>query len=137
LAKVHIAIKDLGIDDDLYRFILREEFGVESSTALSTRELEQLVARFESKGWRPQSAKGKERGAEAQVEALREKAGQMVLHTDMTLKRWRALVKSICGVEDLRWCGEAVKLKRLLVVVGNMIDRGDIKDESGRSGNRS
>jgi phage gp16-like protein len=50
LAKVHIAKKDLGIDDEDYRDILQEQFGVRSAGALNDRELEQLVRWFQSKG---------------------------------------------------------------------------------------
>jgi phage gp16-like protein len=132
LAKVHIALKDLGIDDDLYRLILREEFGVASSAALSARELEALIARFESKGWKPsRTPKSKAQSAQAQVDALKERIGQKLIYSDFDETRLRGLVRRICGVDDLRWCGDAVRLKRLLAVIGSMMERGDIKVVQG------
>jgi phage gp16-like protein len=133
LAKVHIAKKELGLDDAVYRVILQDEFGVDSSARLSIGELERLVGRFESKGWKSQktSADRRPRTAENkqqqwQVEALKERIGQEVANSDLTELRLRGLVRKICGVDDLQWCGDAVRLKKLLAVIGAMLDRGDI-----------
>lgn len=52
-AQVHIAKKDLAMDDDTYRSMLRERYGVESSGALSFPNLMHLVAHFEKLGWVP------------------------------------------------------------------------------------
>ena len=130
LAKVHIAKKELGVFDDDYRDILRREFGVTSSAALADRELESLVDYFISKGWKPQRSEARGQRPEekkaAQAAALKERIGQELLHSDMTAERLRGLVRKICGVDDLQWCGDAVRLKKLLAVIGNMLDRGDI-----------
>jgi transposase len=133
LAKVHIAKKELGMDDAVYRVILQDEFGVDSSARLSIGELERLVGRFESKGWksqkttadrRPRTAENKQQ--QWQVEALKERIGQEVANSDLTELRFRGLVRKICGVDDLQWCGDAVRLKQLLAVIGRMKDAGEI-----------
>ena len=145
LAKVHIGQKELCIDDATYRIILMDMFGVQSAAQLSVGELERLVKRFESKGWRPSPRPSPARGegekriphargegeksiphargegekgnieAQArlggQVEALKERIGQEVLNSDLTELRLRGLVRKICGVDDLQWCGDAVRLK--------------------------
>lgn len=118
LGKVHIAKKQLGIDDGLYRTILREEFGVESAAALAIGELEALVKRFESKGWRGRTGRGE--GGRAQVEALKERVGQEVLHSELTPARLRGLVRKICKVDDLRFCSDPAVLKRLLAAIGKI-----------------
>ena len=51
LAKIHIAKKQLGIDDAVYREILRQEFGVDSSRFLDNRQANKLIERFKSAGW--------------------------------------------------------------------------------------
>lgn len=51
LAKVHLAKKDLGLDDADYRHVLRHNFGAESAADLSDRELNDLLTHFKSKGW--------------------------------------------------------------------------------------
>lgn len=111
LAKVHIAKKDLCLDDALYRDILNIEFGVDSAAELSNRELEQLVAHFETKGWRAKT------GSRTQVEALKERIGQELLHSEFTERRLRGLVRKICSVDDLRFCHDARRLKRLLAAI--------------------
>jgi len=129
LAKIHIAKKALGLDDGLYRLILQEEFGVESSAQLTSREMGQLVARFESKGW--QVGRSKDKGERIkgegghvhdQCDALRERVGQMVLHSDFTPERLRGLTRKICRVDDIRFCRDAGKLKRLIVVLGRILE---------------
>jgi phage gp16-like protein len=116
LAKAHIAKKDLCLDDALYRDILKIEFGVDSAAELSNDELEQLVARFEAKGWRAKS------GTRSQVEALKERIGQELLHSEFTERRLRGLVRKICSVDDLRFCHDARRLKRLLAAIRRIND---------------
>jgi phage gp16-like protein len=125
LAKVHIAKKEaLHNDDALYRRILREEFGVESSADLDNRELEQLVKRFEKKGWQAKS------GARSQVEALKERIGQELLHSEFTTRQLRGLVRKICKVDDLRFCHDAGRLKRLLAAIGRIKENEEEKRRS-------
>jgi len=117
LAKVHIAKKEvLHNDDALYRKILKTEFGADSAADLCNRELEQLVIRFETKGWRAKS------GTRTQIEALKERVGQELLHSQFTERRLRGLVRKICRVDDLRFCHDAGLLKRLLVVIRRIKD---------------
>jgi len=113
LAKVHIAIKDLCIDDDIYREILRREFGVASAAALSNRELESLVRYFQGKGWSPKRGKSQP----DQVGALRERALGLKEQMAMSDVRFSRLCRRICGTDRLEWCREASKLKRLLAVM--------------------
>ena len=53
LAKIHIGKKDLGLDDDTYRDILREAGRVESSADLDYRGRMAVLERFKELGWRP------------------------------------------------------------------------------------
>lgn len=56
LAKIHIAKKELGLDDATYRSILWDRYGKESSVDLSERQTADLIDLFRQKGWRPASA---------------------------------------------------------------------------------
>ena len=137
LAKIHIAIKALGISDDDYRLILAgEEFGVDSAAKLSDRGLSDLVGWFEERGWRPKVGGGRQKPQTSsaavlkpqaqrshQVDALKDRARQMALHTDLDMARWRGLVRKACGVDELEWCGDAVRLKRLLAMLKTITDR--------------
>ena len=51
LAKVHIAKKDLCLDDDTYRMMLDNLFGVESSGKLSLKQLDELLGHMTSRGF--------------------------------------------------------------------------------------
>lgn len=52
LAKVHVAKKQLGLTEEIYRAILWERFRKESAGELILPELLALVEHFRSKGWR-------------------------------------------------------------------------------------
>ena len=137
LAKVHIAKKELAIPDEDYRDILMRDFGVESAADLAIGELSELVNYFESKGWQPNrrsspirsgSSTINNRQSQSQCESLKERVGQEVLHTDFNEKRLRGLVKKICGVDDLRFCRDVVRLKRLLAVLISILDKEAVYD---------
>lgn len=53
LAKIHVAKKQLGLDEDDYRQILLEEAGRTSAGDCSEAELERVLRRFEAKGFKP------------------------------------------------------------------------------------
>jgi len=59
--KIEIAKKDLGLDEDTYRDMLEEKFGVRSRTDLRDGQLVQLVEDFKSLGWRPKPSKRRQR----------------------------------------------------------------------------
>jgi len=117
LAKVHIAKKELGLDDGVYRMILQEEFGADSSSKLTVRELEQLVARFERRGWQSRPSN---RAGEAQADALRERASAIMAEAGIDGRRARHLVQKVCQVADLRFCRDPRRLKRLLAALGKI-----------------
>jgi phage gp16-like protein len=56
LAKIHIAKKALGLDDEAYRDVLRAVCKVESSKQLDMQGRWKLLAYFRSKGWKPEAA---------------------------------------------------------------------------------
>lgn len=65
LAKIHIARKDLHLDDDLYRQIVREIGGAESGSSkdLTPTGCARLLAHFQQLGWKPRPGKKKAAGA--------------------------------------------------------------------------
>jgi phage gp16-like protein len=56
LAKIHIAKKELGLDDATYRGILWERYHRGSAAELSASQAADLIDLFREKGWRPVSA---------------------------------------------------------------------------------
>jgi hypothetical protein len=51
LAKIHIAKKDLGLDDEIYRDILYRKFRVRSSKSLADSQANVLINHFKALGW--------------------------------------------------------------------------------------
>ncbi len=65
LSKIHIAKKDLGLDDETYRALLERVAGVRSAKDLSPRQFEAVLAEFVRLGW--SSAPAKKQGRKAPV----------------------------------------------------------------------
>lgn len=136
LAKIHIAIKQLDIDDEDYRDIVQAQFGVRSSKSLSYKNLEKLVRYFVSRGFKPVvRGEGVRREAHTQVDALKEKAQGKLEQAvdDGFVHSPRGLVKKICDVEDLKWCGDAVRLKKLLATIKSIEQNAKGKGGSNES----
>jgi len=52
-AKIHIAKKDMGLDDDNYQDLLVGVTGVSSSKKMSVSQMTQVMDKFHEMGWRP------------------------------------------------------------------------------------
>jgi len=55
LARIHIAKKELGLDDATYRGVLWDRYRKESAAYLTPGEAADLIELFRQKGWRPVS----------------------------------------------------------------------------------
>lgn len=53
LAKVHIAKKELGLDDDTYRALLLRVVGAESCAGLSEAKIGRVLDELKRLGWKP------------------------------------------------------------------------------------
>jgi len=61
LAKIHIAKKELGMDDDAYRAMLMDVAHVESASKLDFHGQHAVLHRMKELGWKPKSTKNKGR----------------------------------------------------------------------------
>lgn len=124
LAMVHIAKKDLGLEESEYEMILRG-FKVASSGELSIPALERLVKYFNRLGWKPVRSIRKKHpaDADARLGALRERCVEVAKSIDNGEKRLAGLAAKICGVTSLTWCRSAAKLERLLAVLGKIKEK--------------
>lgn len=119
LAKIHIARRQLGLDDDVYRSILRRVAGVDSSKALTPRQVSRVLAEFERLGWKPGPAKraGRARpnpAAERQaligkIEAQLAEAGRPWSYAD-------ALAARMFQIDRVEWC-DTDRLRRLVAAL--------------------
>jgi len=118
LAKIHIAKKELGLQDVEYREIIESRYGRISAGDLSNPELEDLVQYYIHCGWQPKpQTTNHRRRAKLQTEILRERAWAIASDLENGEKRLRGLVKKICGIERIEWCHDVPKLKRLLAAL--------------------
>jgi len=58
LAKIHLAKKALGMDEEAYRALLRRVAGVESAGEATATGRARLLAEFQRLGWRPKRRRG-------------------------------------------------------------------------------
>ncbi len=56
LAKIHIARKDLALDEEAYRGLLRRVAGVASSRDLSDRQADAVITELKRLGWKPKAS---------------------------------------------------------------------------------
>lgn len=111
LAKIHIAKKQLGMDDETYRAMLRTHGGVDSSKALSPVGMAKVLAHLERCGFKPTTAAKAGRtaprvgaGRKAQVrkiEALLADAGRPWAYADTLVKK---LFASTTKIERVEFC---------------------------------
>lgn len=106
LAMIHLAKKDLGLDDDMYRDILQQCCGVESSAELDAPNRRKLLAFFRGRGWgrrdhtksRPKNMNVPDRSRLLKkIEALLAEASRPWSYADV-------LAKKICKVDSVSFC---------------------------------
>lgn len=124
LAKVHLAKKDLRLDDDTYRDILERITGRRSSAQCSVGELEDLVAHFRAQGFVPKTIAGGRQDAAARrgsrpadhPVAKKARAMWISLHQlgvveNASEQALEAFAKRQLGVERMQWMDQGLGFK--------------------------
>ncbi len=104
LAKVHLARKDLGLDDETYRAVLVRVTGKTSSAACQRRQLVDLLAEFKRLGWA--GADGRKKSDKAHVRkvfALWEQMAADGIPRIPGRAGLLAFVQRMAGVDDPEW----------------------------------
>lgn len=105
LAKIHIAKKDLGLDDDAYRTLLWTVARVRSAKDLDEYGRRAVLDHFRARGWKPAvRGRGGRSRLPADRQALRRKVDLMLNETGRPPAYGDALARRICKVERLDWC---------------------------------
>ena len=133
LAKVHIATKDLGIDDGTYRMMLDNLFGVESSGKLSMAQLNDLLAHLASRGFTgrrkgdpaPSDAAMANKPIMTKIGALLTELGQRE-GNHVPWSYAAAILSRQSGVMRLEW-GTDMQLRAVVAALGQRIRRLDNK----------
>jgi len=116
LAKIHIAKKELQLDDDTYRAILREQCGADSARDLSPAKVGRLLAHFKRLGYRVKSPRksGTTRPLASDPQSKKIRAIWLDLHEMGVVKNpsevaLAAYVKRMAGVDALQFATTAQK----------------------------
>lgn len=117
LAKIHIAKKELGLQDVEYCEILEARYKKQSAAALTLAQLEELVNYFIWLGWKPGTRRTRPIETKPQVLALRERAEKIALNLENGEARLRGLCKKFCDVDNLTWCWEVGPLKQVIAAL--------------------
>ncbi len=104
LAKVHIAKKELGMDEDTYRDFLEKHTGKRSASKLNYYQLQNVLNAMQKSGFKPkQKVKGRRPSVAEQRKALLSKLEAML--TDMNLN-WNyatAMCRRMFDVMYIDW----------------------------------
>ncbi len=108
LAKIHIAKKELGLDDDAYRDVLWSLFEKDSAKYLTDRQAADLISHFKSLGWKPKYKDGRRRPPAESRQSRKIWALWMELHRRGIVKSSTpaalgAFVKRITGIHSMQW----------------------------------
>lgn len=112
LGLVHIAVKDLHMDDDDYRAILRRETGKASAAQCSPAELHRVIAAMERLGWRGTRGTGHRVNQASHPIARKARAMWITLHAlgavdDASESALEVFGKRQLGVDRLHWADRA------------------------------
>jgi len=116
LAKIHIAKKELGLTDEMYRDLLYFQFSKSSSKDLTTKEVGKLLAIFRAKGWKCKYNVKKGRKGTTKSANFKEITGPNAQQKRYILALWNNLgydvakldarCKKQFGVERFEWLNE-------------------------------
>jgi phage gp16-like protein len=106
LAKIHIAKKELGLDEDTYRAMLQQHGGVSSSKDLTPLGAARVLQHLERAGFKPKAGHGKRPNAApgraalvGKIEAQLAAAGRPWSYVD-------GMAKRMFTVEKVDWLNE-------------------------------
>lgn len=112
-AKIHIARKDLGLDDDTYRAMLEHLTGHRSSKDCTDRQLVMVIASLRRRGWNPapstyrktdkKAQSGKTPKVRPEYEPLLTKIHALILDTGTTWAYAEGIAMNMYRV-GLSWC---------------------------------
>lgn len=106
-AKLHIACKDLCIEDGAYREMLHALYGVESSSDLSDSQLDDLLRHLQSRGWQPKppTRAGKQPTVTRNKEALMGKIEALLADAKLPWAYADGMARKMFKVDKVQWCG--------------------------------
>lgn len=117
LAKIHCAAKELGLDDETYRAMLRKLTGHNSAAKLDKRQRGAVLDEMRRLGFRPpQTLNLDQRPGEPQERlalALWRDLGELGVLDDPSEAGLRRFAKRTCGIDSLKWA-DALAMNKVI-----------------------
>ena len=108
LAQIHIAKKDLGLDDDTYRAVLWDVARVDSASKLNDNERIAVLKRFKQRGWKNNRNINRGKSAnDAEWKApLMSKVGALLADMKLPWGYANGIATQMYKVQRVDWCNE-------------------------------
>ena len=123
LAKIHVAKKQLAMEDDAYRAMLMSVAGVKSSKDLTVAQAEKVLAHLQKCGFKPLAPKTRPCAPAADRAALVRKLGAQLgaagrdwAYLERAADGRTSMVRRICGVDAISFC-DAWMLRKLVAAL--------------------
>lgn len=132
IVKIHIAIKELGIDDDTYRDILAINFDVTSSRDLAPEQAGVLLALLRAKGWQPKGKAGfRPWGRRSQYIKTSDPQQRKVLALwnalGYDMSKLHTRVKTQFGIDRFEWLRDHDSLHILITDLENRLHHREVR----------
>lgn len=123
IAKIKIGQQRLGLDDDVYRVLLRRETGKDSCTQMGIKELEAVLAAMKQQGFVPaRPQKGRRPGARSSAEPMMRKVEALLADNGLHWNYAHGMAKRMFGVDRVHWLADA-HLHKLIAALQIYADR--------------
>ncbi len=118
LAKIHIAKKDLGMDQATYRSTLQAVLGVDSAKEATDKQLAVLITHLRKSGWNDAPPKRENIPPQARGDctALMSKIEAQLADAARPWSYAVALAKRLCKIDRLEWC-DAEDLRKIIAAL--------------------
>ncbi len=136
IAKIHLAKKQLGLDDDTYRSIIQQAVGKDSSAKCTDKQLVKIIEKLKEKGWSDQKPrtindkarkerKSYEKSNKPSISKIYALWGVLQRSGKIKSKDKAALdvfVRKYTGIDHVKWLDE-VQAQKIIEMLKQMIAR--------------
>lgn len=113
MAKIHIAKKDLVLDDETYRDVLFYTTGERSCSDMNLDQLSRVLAEFRRKGWKPQSKQGAKPRVSGSKQTTIDKIEAILADMQLPWSYATGMAKNMFEKEAVEFL-DAVQLQKLM-----------------------
>lgn len=126
LAQIHIAKKELGLDDELYRDVLERVAGTRSSAGLSDDARKEILSEFRRMGWNngKDDFKPSSKAYVRKIYAIWGELKKTGIWREKSRESLRRFIKGLTGIDDPEFLDYQTATK-VIEALKKMKDRAD------------